>query len=894
MGVVYKARDTRLGRMVALKFLPRRYSSDHAALERFEREARAASALDHSNICTVYDIGEHEGQPFIAMQYLEGGTLKEKLASGPLSADEVIHFGIQLADALDVAHSHGIIHRDIKPANIFLTNRGETKILDFGVAKVIQHDSRAEPQETVENTLLTQEGTRVGTVAYMSPEQALGDEVDQRTDLFSLGVVLYEMAAGRPPFKASSPAAIIGQIVTYSPPSVASSFPALPAELDRIIAKAMAKEPNARYQSANEIRRALQRLRDVSSPEIQAVLADTSRTRKKQKRLLVGTAFLSAFVLLLLLALIGIYQSRPTEDGQKVLKQLTFEPGLQVDPAISPDGKFLAYASEADGNFDVWVIELGTDRTKRLSSSKAHDWQPAWSPNGDRIVFRSEQDGGGLYMASLDGGPPVKIAAFGYQPRWSPDGSRILFFNTPYTPYESREIYLVGPGGEDLTRIASPFLDRLILVTAGWHPDGRITVAGQLGMRGERGLWTGDIREGRFVRNEPVPEVLKNASELGLSLNQITSLAWDPTGRYLYFNGISNGVTNLWKVRVDPETLHLTSELERLTTGPGIDTNLSISKDGTKLVFNTIAESLRIWSFPLDSSNGRLTGNPQPVSPGGLRAAAPDLTEDGTRLLFAGFRADAPPRLWTRSMVGDGDPVSLGSLYGEFPRWSRDGKKLAYQARGHFRVVDVDFPSEKTVEASTAADFAPGTWSRDGEWILSSRTVGDARRVEIWKVPLHSEQGRRPVQLAAHPSKNLWQPRYSPDDRWISFNAVDTLQTGSSGIYVIPAEGGRWQQITSGAGWDDKPRWTPDSKHLYYLSSGGGFLDVWAIRFDPGTGRPAGKPFQLTHLDSPGRFVWQDLGFMELSLAVDRLVLPLMERTGHVWMLEDLKSRADR
>jgi serine/threonine protein kinase len=412
MGVVYQAQDIRLGRHVALKFLPEKHSEDRQALERFQREARTASELNHPHICTIHDFDEYAGQPFLVMELLEGQTLKHRIAGKPLPTDELLELGIQIADALDAAHAKGIVHRDIKPANLFVTRRGQAKVLDFGLAKLMAGRQPVgvlpRPISEDEEGPLSSPGTVLGTVAYMSPEQARGQELDARTDLFSFGVVLYEMATGRRPFVGKTSAVIFDAILNQTPVSPLELNPGLPAELQPIINKAMEKDRELRCQTAAELRADLKRLkRDLDSGRVRAVSETATATlappRPRWFRRLAWPAACGVVALLLGGSVwLAFFRPppetthQPTADASaksalpamRVVPFTTY-PGSEYQPAFSPDGNQIAFVwdGEQRDNFDIYVKDIRTGAQVRLTKDPADDFSPVSRPDGSRIAF---------------------------------------------------------------------------------------------------------------------------------------------------------------------------------------------------------------------------------------------------------------------------------------------------------------------------------------------------------------------------------------------------------------------------------------------------------------------------------------------------------------------------
>jgi len=904
MGVVYKAEDTKLGRTVALKVLPPERVADPNRKRRFVQEARAASALNHPNIITIYDIDEAEGVHYIAMECVEGKTLERLIARHGLRVNEALKYAVQMAAALAKAHSAGIVHRDLKPTNVMVTDDGLVKVLDFGLAKLTEAAPASDAETAVMLEPTTEEGTIVGTVGYMSPEQAEGKAVDARSDIFSFGSVLYEMLTGQRAFQGETKVSTIAAILREEPKPLSQVVEGLPREVERLVRRCLRKDPAHRFQHMDDLKVALEELKEESdSGELaEAVAAGLPRQVERggvKPPLRRWLAIAVAGVVLLAVATVVAYilWPRPQAPAQRTLTRLTFDPGLQSDPTFSPDGQMFAYSSDHSGNFDIWVQQISGGNPVQVTNNPAHDWQPDWSPDGKQIVFRSERDGGGLYVVPALGGHETKVSSFGYRPRWSPDGSRILFRSTILRGVsEPLRVYIVGLDGNPPHEVLAGTLTAAASETSvAWNPDGQ-RVSIRLGQPGEPqgGFWTVPVAGGAPVKSQLATQVEDQLKAASVFLGDFV---WAPAGKALYFEGTSRDVRNLWKVTVEPDTLRWVAGPERLTTGPGQDTTLAVSMDGKKLAFVTRTGSVRIWSIPFDAAKGRTTGEGQPVTAAGMDADLPDLTRDGGKLVFEGIRA-GKVSLWEKSLP-DGRETLLFADSSEraFPRWSRDGTRLAYRRRRPGTPASTSIavlPAGGGSEEPLLSPFTnmchnPWDWSADGKWMLAGcrRPPG---RAALWLLPLsggpHAETEARVV--ASNPEYNLWQGRFSPDDRWICFNAVRATGIAGSAINVVPAAGGDWIPITDGKHHDDKPRWSPDGKIIYFVSSRGGFMNVWGRRFDPTLGKPVGEPFQVTRFESPGRMPSDYIAYAELGVAANRLVLPIMEVSGSIWMLENV------
>ena len=794
MGVVYKAQDTKLDRLVALKFLPDRVQRDESAKARFIQEARSAAGLNHPNICTVHGVEDVDGSLFIVMEYVEGGELGGKIPFA--KTEEAIKVAAQIGEALQEAHAKGIVHRDIKADNIMLTAKGQAKVMDFGLAKL-------------KGALkLTRTSSTVGTLGYMAPEQVQGEEADTRSDVFSFGVLLYEMLTGKLPFRGEHEAAMVYSIVNEEPQDITSLKPDLSPFVVNLINRCLEKDPDDRYQTmqdaVSELRRSLKKTSRVlrkSRSNVQLPMDDLTAADRMEGMNIRPIArspllipFISAVVMIAGLSVVIalLLSGSDSQDGligpDTRIYRFTSMPGLEDNPSWSPDGKFISYETDEKGQTDIVIQPADGGSPVRVLDSEASEVQATWSPDGSLLAFVSSRDHGGYFAPVLGfgnlnlildgkggdifivkpfGGEPLKLVSHAFDPAWSPDGKEIVFRSARDAQWD---LWKVSSSGGEPTRITNdPDYD----YQPAWSPDGRWIVYGSTPGGGAFRLFA--------IGSQGGPRSQLSADSLLVSGPEFAD-----HGTTIIFSSARGGSINLWRMSFAPESGTF-APVHRFTTGQGDDVNASISRDGEKIAYTAISSGPDVWELTIATGSLRKV-----TSENGIEQQAIP-SPDGSQLVLRSDRGGVGA-IWIADLKGSFKRLlSLGS---GFPLWSPNGKQVSYNTGSGVEVRNVGDLSSTT----TISNAAFSSWDPTGTKIAFMRN--DEGRSGVWTHELLTGKQEKIASVEGFASFPAW----SADGRWIAFNED---RGDIRRLLVIPASGGTPRVIPTDNAEYSHPAWSP-------------------------------------------------------------------------------------
>ena len=785
MGEVYRARDTRLDRTVAIKVLPSHLSSDTELRQRFEREAKAVSSLNHPHISTLHDIGHQDGIDYLVMEYLEGETLGARLINGPLQTDHVLRYAIQIADALDKAHRQGVVHRDLKPGNIMLTKSG-AKLLDFGVAKL--RDRQAGSGEAgvtglpTENRSLTGAGSILGTVQYMAPEQLEGKEADARADIFAFGAVVYEMATGLKAFQGESQASLIGAILRDDPPVISTLQPMTPPALDHIVKRCLAKDRDDRFQTARDVTLELQWIADEGS-QVQ-MHAPVAVHRKNHERI----GWVLAVLLIAVVTGLAVWNLRPPLEERRVARFDITPPqtapllisGIYPDAAVSPDGRYVVYRGRVGDGEQLYLSSVGQfDATLILGTEGQFVGHPFFSPDGTEIGFKSGPLGEVLKKVPIQGGIPVTLGTFvGQTACWGPDGSIIS-----------------GRATVGLFRVAA----------AGAEPEALTVLDSKKGEL--RHGWPETLPNGRAVLFSMYTEQGRQLAVLDLETKDYRHLGvsgsnphYAPTGHIVYGRD-----EDLWAVAFDLSSLEIRGDpvavLENVYTKPEAGAvNFSLSNEGSLLYVPGIPSSERklVW-VDREGSEYSFDADPRYYE-------WPRISRDGQKVVVT-VADSGNTDVWIHDLAHNTQTrLTRAPSFDTHPFWTPDGERIVFASNRegssyglYWRRADGTGP----VDLLMMGLAAPSSWSADGQLLFH-----DLRNIGVL-----SMEGARTQRLLLDEEFSESDPEVSPNGRWIAYTSAES---GRNEIYVRPFPNVDERRWTISRGGGVSPAWSSDGKELFY------------------------------------------------------------------------------
>ena len=797
MGEVYLAEDTKLERKIALKLLPAQFSEDKERKKRFEQEAKAISTLNHPNIITLYGIERIEDLNFIATEFIDGKTLRELIAENSLSWQETIDIALQITNALESAHSLGIIHRDIKPANIMIRRDGIVKILDFGLAKLSKLGGDSVDLETREHTA---QNSVMGTINYMSPEQALGETVDFRTDIFSFGVVLYEMLTGTKPFNGISDAAIYNATINQQPAAISEINAEIPNALERIVFQAIEKKRDERYQTISELKDDLRQLKENPNSELIAKKFGVKQRSNFVKFAIPAVALISLFAISLFL-----YFNRSSNQTAESINlsytQLTSQIGEELFPSLSPDGKSFLYSSRESGNWDIYLKQIdGSNQVNLTKDSTADDRQAVFSPDGKQIAFRSEREGRGIFVMNANGGDLRQIADTGFFPVWSPDGKQIVYCVDSFpNPFERSTIpseiwrVEVATGKKNLVTESDG-------VQPSWSPNGkRIAFWGLKGA--QRDIFTVAAAGG-----EPTPITNDTATDW--------NPFWSSDGKYLYFLSNRSGSMNLWRIAIDEDSGKILGNPASVTIPTNYGQFFSLGRDGS-LIYSQATIDFNLWRIGFNPATENIDQKAEQVTTDSLIKTDPDISPDNKSMVFASVGSPNED-LYLANSDGSGIRLLTETPYKErIPIWSPDGSRIAFTSNKSGGAYDgwMINPDGSNLRKITPTSPNISTlfpvWSPDGKSLLF--TVSNS--FPIITDPDKTAEEQTIVQLPPAPGKDFFMASsWSPDGKKIAgYTTSENYLKRNITIYDIATR--QYEDLVDFGG---TAFWLSDSRRLIF------------------------------------------------------------------------------